>query len=294
MRALLVPPHEVPSIWLDVAPLIDKALAHSVEQTDSKDMLRPIINGACFLWIVINDTNDIVSVCFGEFTEYPSTKGFHIHGWATKSGHQFDEVIETFENSVVNFAKINGCDFIEAKVRKGLTKKLKWDWKHSYLTLKLQEDKTMGGRNTTTHHTVEKDNPYDDAWIRSQFDRHAQRGLEFSNWQAGRQASLQNEAQQRQQLQDLTQQLRSQQQGAASDIANLQQGIGAAGAGISGLQASFAGMSAAQQQQMKNLYNLANKKGTGVYGVQTPQGVTFTKKGTTAGRQSLTTSALNP
>ena len=136
MKALLVPPHEVPSIWTEISPLIDKALAHSIEEVDSKDMLRPIINGACFLWIV-TDGNDIVSVCFGEFSEYPSKKGFHIHGWATKSGHQFDEVMETFNDSVVNFAKINGCDFIEAKVRKGLTKKLKWDWKHSYVTLTL-------------------------------------------------------------------------------------------------------------------------------------------------------------
>ena len=66
MKALLVPPHEVPSIWTEISPLIDKALAHSIEEVDSKDMLRPIINGACFLWIV-TDGNDIVSVCFGEF-----------------------------------------------------------------------------------------------------------------------------------------------------------------------------------------------------------------------------------
>ena len=78
MRALLVPPHEVPSVWIEVKPLIDKALAHSSEGATANDMLRPIINGACFLWIVVDD-HDIVSVCFGEFTEYPIKKGFHIH-----------------------------------------------------------------------------------------------------------------------------------------------------------------------------------------------------------------------
>ena len=139
MRALLVPPHEVPSVWIEVKPLIDKALAQSAEGADANDMLRPIINGACFLWIVVED-HDIVSVCFGEFTEYPDKKGFHIHGWATKSGHNFNEVMETFNDSVVNFAKINGCDFIEAKIRKGLAKKLKqlnWNDTHSYVTLTL-------------------------------------------------------------------------------------------------------------------------------------------------------------
>ena len=136
MKALLVPPHEVPSVWIEVKPLIDKALAHSVEGADANDMLRPIINGACFLWIVV-DGHDIESVCFGELTEYPSKKGFYIHGWSTKSGYKFDEVMETFNDSVVNFAKINGCDFIEAKVRKGLTKKLNWNHTHSYVTLTL-------------------------------------------------------------------------------------------------------------------------------------------------------------
>tara|TARA_R100000781_G_scaffold76929_1_gene47694 strand:- start:114 stop:524 length:411 start_codon:yes stop_codon:yes gene_type:complete len=136
MKALLVPPHEVPSVWIEVKPLIDKALAHSPEGADANDMLRPIINGACFLWIVV-DEQDIESVCFGEFTEYPNTKGFHIHGWATKSGYKFDEVMETFNDSVVNFARINGCNFIEAKVRKGLAKKLNWNDTHSYVTLTL-------------------------------------------------------------------------------------------------------------------------------------------------------------
>ena len=139
MKALLVPPHEVPSVWIEVKPLIDKALAHSLEGATANDMLRPIINGACFLWIVVED-HDIVSVCFGEFTEYPDKKGFHIHGWATKSGFNFNEVMETFNDSVVNFAKINGCEFIEAKIRKGLAKKLKqlnWNDTHSFVTLTL-------------------------------------------------------------------------------------------------------------------------------------------------------------
>ena len=99
MRALLVPPHEVPSVWIEVKPLIDKALAHSVEGADANDMLRPIINGACFLWIVVDGNNHVIeSVCFGEFTEYPNRKAFYIHGWATKSGYKFDEVMETFND----------------------------------------------------------------------------------------------------------------------------------------------------------------------------------------------------
>ena len=153
----------------------------------------------------------------------------------------------------------------------------------------------MGGSHETTHHTVKEENPYDDAWIRSRFDKHAREGAGFSNWMASRQSQISREQQMRDQLMAATSQLA--QQGAAqqANISNLQrQGAGAA-AGLSGLQAQFQGMSTAQQQQMKDLYNLANKQGTGVYGVQTPQGMTFTKVqgGTGSGRGSLQTGSLN-
>jgi hypothetical protein len=140
MKAILVPPLEVPCVWIEVAPLITKALAHSTEELTADEMLRPIINGECFLWIVVDENESIESVCFGQFAEYPVKKSFFIHGWSTKSGYNFNEVMETFNDSVVNFAKINGCDFIEAKIRKGLTKKLKqlnWNDTHSYVTLIL-------------------------------------------------------------------------------------------------------------------------------------------------------------
>ena len=136
MKAQLLRPNEVPSVWGEVAPLITKAVEHAVEDIDADDFLRPIINGQCYLWIVLDGT-EIVSVCFGTLEEYPRTKSFHIYGWSTKSGHQFDEVMETFNDSVITFAKVNGCDFIEAKVRKGLAKKLNWDDKHSLVTLTL-------------------------------------------------------------------------------------------------------------------------------------------------------------
>ena len=47
------------------------------------------------------------------------------------------EIVNDISSSVECFNKINGADFIEAKVRKGLAKKLKWNDTHSYVTLKL-------------------------------------------------------------------------------------------------------------------------------------------------------------
>ena len=136
MKAHLIPPKDVPTFWYEIKPLINKALAHAEEDVNADDLLVPIITGECYLWIV-EDGYEIVSICLGDFNEYPRKKSFYIHAWATKSGYQYDEVMKTFNDSVVTFAKINGCDFIEAKVRKGLAKKLKWNDNHSLVTLTL-------------------------------------------------------------------------------------------------------------------------------------------------------------
>ena len=138
MHAHLVPPKDVPNLWAEIQPLIDKALVHSEEGVTAEDLLPAITDGRAYLWIVVNGY-DIESVCLGELVDYPRKKSFFIHSWATKSGHDYKEVMATFEDSVIAFAKLNGCDFIEAKVRKGLARKLKWNDKHSHVTLTLGE-----------------------------------------------------------------------------------------------------------------------------------------------------------
>ena len=134
MKILLIPPNEVSSIWNDVAPIIDKAL-RGEEELIASDFLEPIKIADAFLWIIVDET-EIESAVITAFIEYPRKKSCSIEAWATKSGYKFDEVYPLIEE-IKNFARINGCDFMEAKVRKGLAKKLKWNDKHSSVTLTL-------------------------------------------------------------------------------------------------------------------------------------------------------------
>ncbi len=136
MKAHLIRPNDVPEFWHEVRPLLNKAFKYAEEDVEANDLLESILSGKAYLWIVV-DGYDIESVCMGELVSYPRKKSFYIHAWATKSGHKYDEVMATFNDSVIAFAKLNGCDFIEAKVRKGLAKKLKWNDKHSLVTLTL-------------------------------------------------------------------------------------------------------------------------------------------------------------
>ena len=138
MEVLLTPPNEVSSIWNEVAPLIQKGLV-SHEDSIADDYLEPLKRADSILWIVVDDTG-IESVVLGEIINYPRKKSFLVEVWATKSGYNFNEIYPIGIQAVKDFAEFNGCDYIEAVVRKGLArkfKKLKWNDNHSLVTLTL-------------------------------------------------------------------------------------------------------------------------------------------------------------
>jgi len=140
-----------------------------------------------------------------------------------------------------------------------------------------------GGRSRTIYQTTQTPNDYDDAWIRQKFGELDRQALGFSNWQASRQANLGREQAARDELRQGLSGLTADFAGAQANIENLQRGDAQ-------LTSDFAGLSGAQQQQMKDLYNLA-QEGKGVQGVKTQAGMTFTKP-RVAGTGSLNRNAL--
>ena len=163
----------------------------------------------------------------------------------------------------------------------------------------------MGGSKKTVHHTTQTPNDYDDAWIRSKFDDLDRRGAEFSNWRAGRDASIGYEAQQRQANAAALGQLTGDFRALGSTVEGLgsrQQQLGADFRGLgatqtqnfkdlqAGQQANYASLSEAQRQaameqneqfqnmtaqqqrQFKDIYNLQGQGG--VEGVRTQKGIT--------------------
>ena len=135
MEPHLIPPKDLPYIWSEVAPLINKAVAHSNHETDAECFFLPIYTGQQYLWVGI-ENNQINSALVCEVLKYPFKTALFIHVWSTRSGKDYEPWMEHW-SSITDFAKINGCDFIEAKVRKGLAKKLNWTDKHSLVTLQL-------------------------------------------------------------------------------------------------------------------------------------------------------------
>lgn len=139
MKIFLTPPNEIDSLWSEVAPLIDKAFDHTQHDIDADGVKEALKNSGMFLWIVI-DNIDIESILICSLLDYQRTRTCYIDAWSTKSGHEFNKYYQFTLDEIENFAKINGCDFLESRVRKGLAKKLtKHGWKdtHSWITKSL-------------------------------------------------------------------------------------------------------------------------------------------------------------
>ena len=131
----LIQPKEVPYIWPEISYLINKGLSHSNGEIDAESFFLPIYTGQQYLWVGLED-GKLESVLVCEVMRYQLRTSLFIHVWVTRSGRDYEPWMEHWD-SIINFAKINGCDFIEAKVRKGLAKKLKWTDKHSLVTLEI-------------------------------------------------------------------------------------------------------------------------------------------------------------
>ena len=137
----LATPKEAIYLWPDVAPLINKVIEHSSGEIDAETFFLPIYQGQQQLWIGLDGTKGPVpSVLITEVLRYPLKTALYVHVWATRSGYDYDPWVKAFEE-VKAAARVNGCDFVEARARKGLAKKLitqsGWTEKQTIVTTEL-------------------------------------------------------------------------------------------------------------------------------------------------------------
>ena len=119
---------EVPRIWHEVKPLVEKALAHADGEQLPEDVLLKLLNERMILFTGI-EGQDLAGICIAEIIFYPRKKVLHLTIVATKSGRDFELWKDTYD-VIAEFGRRMGCDSVSAWVRKGFVKKL--DWKHQY------------------------------------------------------------------------------------------------------------------------------------------------------------------
>ena len=127
--------NEIPNIWHEVKPLVDKALARADGEQLSSDVLKKLLDRTMVLFAGI-EANELASVCIAEILEYPQKRVLHVSISATKNGRDFELWNKTF-GVVEDFGRTMGCTSVSAWVRKGFVKKLDWTFKYAVLTKDL-------------------------------------------------------------------------------------------------------------------------------------------------------------
>ena len=135
----LTPIKDVPFLWHEVKPLIEKALTHSGGEVTSEDILNDILTGENHLWVGIENKNTIFCAGVTEIITRPQKRILYIITFATASGSDYD-LWKDFIHILDDFGSQYECTVIETQVRKGLARKLKWDNEYSVITRTIKQN----------------------------------------------------------------------------------------------------------------------------------------------------------
>jgi len=113
--------HEIDNIWKWVLPMVEKPLEHSWGELTSENVKERLKSKDMQMWVGYYKTGEIVAVMTTEIVDYPSKKACRI---VTLGGYGMDEW-QNHINLIENWAKHNGCDFMETYCRRGFERKMK-------------------------------------------------------------------------------------------------------------------------------------------------------------------------
>ena len=127
LKAQIVQPEDVPYIWDQVAPLLDRVREHTEGELETDDYLNELSDGNMQLWIATEESG-LQSIMVTQVAAYPQKK---VHKIISMAGSDFPKLYE-FNDMVESFAIKTGCSGMELWGRKGW-KKLLPDWKSDYI-----------------------------------------------------------------------------------------------------------------------------------------------------------------
>lgn len=124
--------HEIDGIWPYVKAYIEKPLEHSWGELSAEVIKTRLRNKEMQLWVGYYQSGEIVAAMTTEIVNYPRKKACRI---VTLGGYGMDEW-SAHINMIEEWAKSNGCDFMESFCREGFTRKMKnygYDKRYSVL-----------------------------------------------------------------------------------------------------------------------------------------------------------------
>ena len=134
MGLYFVPIKDIPDVWNEVEPFIDKTIDRTNNYVSTSEYLINLTSGTTDLCIGLDrkfsgdfkelKKGDIKMVLVCDTVTYTRVKILHINIWATKTGHDYGHWMKQFE-TIENFGRDHGCSVVTALTRRGLAKKLK-------------------------------------------------------------------------------------------------------------------------------------------------------------------------
>ncbi len=135
-----VPVKDIPDVWPQVKPLIDRGLDITDYEMTTSDYKDFLMSESCVLFIGSLNDGDVKSIVVADVTEYPRTNVLQIHLWVTASGRDYQLWVDQFP-TIEDWGRDRGCTITTALCRKGLAKKLTqlsgWKEKSTLLTKQL-------------------------------------------------------------------------------------------------------------------------------------------------------------
>lgn len=140
-----IPAPLVGTMWHYAEPYVKRALDHTSGELSAADFRRLAEQRDVQLWL-ISCGERVVGAVTTEIISYPHRKHCRV---ITLAGSRFSDWINICDNTLSGWAREQGCDALEAYVRKGFVQKLSdldYRHKHSIVVKELGDAKGVGSK----------------------------------------------------------------------------------------------------------------------------------------------------
>jgi len=117
----LIPPVLVTRFWPFALPYIKRALDRMAGEIAAEDFYEFCLAGDMQLWLIMGEGGRIVGAGTTELVHYPRRKLCRI---VTLAGSKFPDWAPMAEPVIADWARTQGCDGVEAWVRRGFVPQL--------------------------------------------------------------------------------------------------------------------------------------------------------------------------
>lgn len=135
VTCLPVPKEVVDTVWHDVAPILERAVATSRGRCEISDIRDGIDSGLYLLWIILIDGR-LVAALTTRIIDYPRCKAMALD-WI--GGRRMKDWIKVANDAMVLHAKHNGCSHMEGYGRAAWIRwNGKYGWKEDYVSFRME------------------------------------------------------------------------------------------------------------------------------------------------------------